>query len=110
MNNIELENKIKEIINIENYFDMIIAINNFEKDYKQTDFYKTTKKSLSDVIKEAKLHYALQFTDIKNKIQNVINDLNLDKINELLDQIGITFGEENSEIRDILSSFNKSIN
>ena len=30
MNNIELENKIKELLNIENYFDMIVAMKKFE--------------------------------------------------------------------------------
>ena len=38
MNNQELELKIKEIINIPNMFDMIIAAQNFEKEYRKSDF------------------------------------------------------------------------
>ena len=54
MNNQELELKIKEIINIPNMFDMIIAAQNFEKEYRKSDFYKTTKMPLNEVIKNAK--------------------------------------------------------
>lgn len=45
MNNIELENKIKEIIEQDNYFDMMLLASVFEKDYKTSDFYKATKKT-----------------------------------------------------------------
>lgn len=105
MNNIELENKIKEIINIENYFDMMIAVNDFEKEYKTSDFYKITKKSLLEVIKEVKVFYTLQFKDIGKKLQKIINELDLNKINELLDQMGKIFGEENADIQSLLNSF-----
>ena len=36
MNNSELELKIKEIIKIENFFDMMEAAQDFEKEYKQS--------------------------------------------------------------------------
>lgn len=67
------------------------------------------KKPLLEVIKEAKVFYTLQFNDIRKKIQKVINDLDLSKINELLDQIGNVFGEENNEIRETLNIF-KNLN
>lgn len=102
MNNAELELKIKEIIAIENYFDMIIAVKDFEKDYKGSDFYKETKMSLVEVIKQAKLHYALQLSDLSSKIQKVINELNVDNLNSVLDQISGVFGKENTEIKESL--------
>ena len=46
MNNQELELKVKELLAIENFFDMIIAVKDFEKEYKNSDFFKSTKMSL----------------------------------------------------------------
>ena len=43
MNNNELELKIKEILSIENFFDMMEAVFDFEKEYKGSEFYKKTK-------------------------------------------------------------------
>ena len=37
MNNQELELKVKEILEIENFFDLIEAVCAFEKEYKQSD-------------------------------------------------------------------------
>ena len=104
MNNVELEQKIKEIIAIENYFDMKIAINEFESEYKQSDFYKKIKMPLKDIVYEARMHYALHLEGIGDKIQKIINGLSLEKFNELLDQISTTFGNENAEIGDMLDT------
>ena len=86
MNNIELENKIKELLNIENYFDMIVAMKKFEPEYKKSDFFKETKMPLDIAVKQAKIYYAFQLNDIANKIQKFINELDLTKINELISQ------------------------
>ena len=103
MNNQELELKIKEIINMPNMFDMIIAAQNFEKEYKQSDFYKATKISLKEIIKTAKIYYTLSYQDIIEKIQSLINDLDLNNINTLLDQIGSTFEQENNETMTMIN-------
>lgn len=104
MNNIELEQKIKEIIAIENYFDMKIAMNDFESEYKKTDFYKKTKISLVEVVREARIHYTLQLDNIGEKLQRMINSLSLEKFTEILDQLGQTFGTENSEIGEMINT------
>ena len=109
MNNQQLEMKIKEILSIENFFDMIEAVVAFKNEYKQTDFYKATKMPLMDVIKNAKLWYALQFSDITNKIQNMINSLDLTKISEIIEQLGEMYGQENAEIMEIANSFKEII-
>ena len=84
MNNQELELKVKEILSIENFFDMMEAVFVFEKEYKTTEFYKKTKMSLVEVMKESKMWYALQFKDIGNKIQSLINNLDLSNLNNVL--------------------------
>ena len=109
MNNQQLEMKIKEILNIENFFDMIEVVVAFKNEYKQTDFYKATKMPLMDVIKNAKLWYTLQFNDIANKIQNMINSLDLTKISEVIEQLGEMYGQENAEIMEIANSFKEII-
>ena len=103
MNNQELELKIKEIINMSNIFDMIMAAQNFEKEYKQSDFYKATKMALNEIIKTAKLYYTISYNNILEKIQSLINDLDFNKFNDLLDQISSTFEQENNDTMTMLN-------
>ena len=105
MDNIELEQKVLEIIAEENYFEMVTKALAFEKEYKTSDFYKNTKKPLMEVIKETKIFYALQLKGLEKYIQNLINNVSLDNISEILDQIEQTFSKENSEIRESLEVF-----
>ena len=108
MTNQELENKIKELLAYENMFDMIMAAQTFNKEYKTSDFYKATKMSLMDVLKASKFWYGFQFNDIITKIQQAINNLDLSHLNDLFQQIGDVFSKENDEMMDILTTF-KSI-
>ena len=103
MNNQELELKIKEIINIPNMFDMIIAAQNFEKEYKQSDFYKTTKIPLKEIIKNAKLYYIFSYRNMIERIQSLINDLDFNKVNSLLDQFSSIFEQENDETMNMIN-------
>lgn len=105
MNNQELELKVKELLEIENFFDMIIAVKDFEKEYKYSDFFKATKMPLIDVIKNAKIWYLTNLSFVGDKIQNIINNLDFNKINELLDQFGSVFAKENSETLETLQIF-----
>lgn len=105
MNNQELELKVKELLEIENFFDMIIAVKDFEKEYKCSDFFKATKMPLIDVIKNAKMWYLTNVSILGDNIQKVINDLDFDKINELLEQFGNVFEKENSETFENLQLF-----
>ena len=109
MNNQELEIRIKEILAVENFFDMIEAANDFEKEYKKTDFFKKTKMSLIDVIKNGKVWYALQLDDVGSKIQKIINELNYEKVNEILDQFGNIFQQENMETLNIFKEFKEIV-
>ena len=114
MDNQELELKIKEIIEMPNMFDMIIAAKDFEKDYKTSDFYKVTKMSLMEVIKDAKMYYLFSYNGILEKIQSLINDLDFNKVNSLLEQMSSVFEQENNdtmaminELKDFKDIINK---
>ena len=103
MNNQELELKIKEIINMPNMFDMIIAAQNFEKEYKQSDFYKATKMSLKEIIKIAKIYYTFSYQNMIERMQSLINDLDFNKVNSLLDQFSSMFEQENDETMTMIN-------
>lgn len=109
MNNQELESKVKEILSIENFFDMIEATLAFEKEYKTTEFYKKTKISLVAIMKASKIWYALQFKDIGSKIQSLINDLDLSNLNNVLEQLGDVYGQENEETLNIIKEFKEIV-
>jgi hypothetical protein len=104
MNNQELELRVKEILAVENFFDMTVAAIEFEKEYKGTEFYKKTKMPLVEVIKNAKLWYGFQLNDIGSKLQKLINELDLSKLSELLSQLGDVFGVENEEIISMIKT------
>ena len=105
MNNTELELKVKEILEHENFFDMVEAVFAFEKEYKATNFYKKTKMPLINVVKESKIWYALQFKDVIKKLQTAINELDLSNINEILEQLGEVYSKENSDIMSMVKEF-----
>lgn len=43
MNNRELQTKIKEILKISNYFEMVLEAKGFEKEYKNSEFLNKQK-------------------------------------------------------------------
>lgn len=104
MTNIELEQKVKEIIAEENMFDMIEKALSFEKEYKQTSFYKTTKMPILSVIEKAKMFYfKINFDELFKQLQDKISSLNLDNINDLMNQIANIFESENNEIYNMIN-------
>lgn len=109
MNNQELELKVKEILAIENFFDMMEAAIAFEKEYKGTNFFKKTKMPLVEVIKNSKMWYTLQLNDIGNALQNLINGLELSHITDLINQLGNVYQTENEEMLTIIQEFQKIV-
>ena len=105
MNNIELEQEILEILTEDNYFEMILKVKDFEPIYKKSDFYKATKKPLSEVIKECKIYYALQLRDASRYIQALIDGISLDNISQILDKAENMFSQENKEVKESLEEF-----
>ena len=77
---------------------MIMMAQAFEKEYKNSDFYKATKMPLMEVIKFSKAWYAVQFEDILNGAQRVVDSLNFDNVSAVMDQFGELFTQENEAI------------
>lgn len=55
MDNKELNIKFQEILSTKNFFDMLENAMAFEKEYKQSSFYKKTKLSLLEALKYHKV-------------------------------------------------------
>ena len=105
INNEDLQKKVLELLEEENYFDFIIKAKVFEPEYKQSDFYKTTKMPLKQMIREAKIFYAVQFRDLGKAIQRTLDGLNFGNFNTVLDKLGDMFSQENGDIMDNMSQF-----
>lgn len=109
MNNQELELRIKEILKNRNFFDMIESAINFEKEYKTSDFFRKTKISLMEVIKEAKTWYITQLDNIGEKIQELLDNLDVTKVNSILTQLGNIYTGENEETMAIIKEFKELV-
>lgn len=109
MNNQELELKVKEILAIENFFDMMEAAIAFEKEYKGTNFFKKTKMPLVEVIKNSKTWYTFQLKGIGEHIQGLIDGLDFTNVNDIINNLGTTYAQENHEIMDIIKEFQKIV-
>jgi hypothetical protein len=96
MNNYELYLKLIEIASY-NPLDGYCMLRNFDKEYKRSDLYKTTKMSLQNAYSYVlssmwtQLYFKLQeVTDITSwvaKFNNFIDDLDEDKVQSLLNKI-----------------------
>lgn len=105
MDNTELNNKLKELLTTKNYFDYALNVKDFEKEYKESDFYKKTKKPLKDVLFESRFHYFFLLEGIEKRIQEVIDSLNLEKIESLMNDMSSMFEQENGEILKAANTF-----
>ena len=104
MTNKQLEQKVEKFLEIENYFDFIEAVYGFEKEYKNSDFYKKTKMPLLSIIKEARWFYGLNVNKVFAKIQTLIDKLDLSHLMDLIEKIGTTYETENEQIMNLMSS------
>jgi hypothetical protein len=98
MTNAELDARLKTICLMPNFIEAILAIQKFEPEYKKSDFYKVTKMPLVEVIKQAKIWYTVDFSELRIQLQKMIDGLSFEKITEIIDQVGQTFEKENKEI------------
>lgn len=98
MNNKEIE-RILDETSKESFCDGIIKILSYEKEYKQSDFYKTTKIPLLQLYKNYKESIAFSPKEIFNYIQENIDKLNLENLDNVLNQF---VHETDSEYNDTI--------
>jgi len=95
-NNEYLNKKLSEIVEKDNFFDVILELKEFEKEYKQSNFYKTTKINLMDLVKDARIFYLTNTKHLTDKLNKIINSLDGEKIAAMLDE-GASILEANNE-------------
>ena len=105
MTNVELKERVENIIAIEDYFDRSIAISNFENDYKKSDFFKITKKPLDNLVRDYRIDNLLSIKKLRKGLQEILDKLDFTNIDDTLNKISDTFGQENSEIIDTIKDF-----
>lgn len=99
MNNEELFTKMKGILEQNNPFDIMMMLRGFDKEYKTSEFYKTTKMSLKEVVEYYRILKPFNILSLKQDIQELLDGLNLDNVNEVMDKMAATFAQENLEIQ-----------
>lgn len=101
MTNKQLQDKFVEInLKHDNIFDKYLALQEIDKDYKTSDFYKATHKSVSSAF-ELYLQYVGKFDSILSILQDdeAITRL-LNKVVEVFDMNNVlnTMDEDNKEL------------
>jgi hypothetical protein len=102
MNNEQLQQQLTEILSTKNFFDMLEKAVEFEKEYKQSGFYKKTKMPLIEVLKYNKVWSLMNLDGLMKNIQERINSLDLSNLTNIIGQAGELFAMENEEIQEMI--------
>lgn len=104
MTNQEIQNKIEELINMDNICDFILEAQKFEKDYKQSEFYKQTKMKFTDLITTYKTIHIINYQEMYNKVQSMINNFDLEQLETVLDNFNTVASGISEEMKGELSN------
>lgn len=97
MTNQELNDRIKEIAK-KPTLEQIVEMVGFEKEYKQTEFYKTTKMPLEKLVRTEQINAFVSMSWVRPMIQDVLDNIKLDHLEELINQTASVFAKENADI------------
>lgn len=104
MTNQEIIEKINTLMSEnENFCDLLLALKNFNKEYKKSDFYKKTRISLNRLVKQYRAYLFTNLDEIFDRIQEKINNLDLSNVQNIVDTLGFN---TDREIEDLNSSWN----
>ena len=104
MTNQEIIEKINTLMSEnENFCDLLLALKNFNKEYKKSDFYKKTRISLNRLIRQYRAYSFTNLDEIFDRVQEKINNLDLSNIQNIVDTLGFN---TDREIEDLNSSWN----
>lgn len=104
MTNQEIIEKINTLMSEnENFCDLLLALKNFNKEYKKSDFYKKTRISLNRLVRQYRAYSFTNLNEIFDRVQEKINNLDLSNIQNIVDTLGFN---TDREIEDLNSSWN----
>lgn len=104
MTNQEIIEKINTLMSEnENFCDLLLALKNFNKEYKKSDFYKKTRISLNRLVRQYRAYSFTNLDEIFGRIQEKINNLDLSNVQNIVDTLGFN---TDREIEDLNSSWN----
>lgn len=104
MTNQEIIEKINTLMSEnENFCDLLLALKNFNKEYKKSDFYKKTRISLNRLVRQYRAYSFANLDEIFDRVQEKINNLDLSNIQNIVDTLGFN---TDREIEDLNSSWN----
>lgn len=101
-----LNTRLQEILTQNsNFFDVVLQLKEFEKEYKQSDFFKQTKISLFDLVNEAKIFYLTNTSILIDKLNKIIEGLDVDKLLAVLQEGGSILESNNNATLEQLKEF-----
>lgn len=104
MTNQEIIEKINTLMSEnENFCDLLLALKNFNKDYKKSDFYKKTRISLNRLIRQYRAYSFTNLDEVFDRVQEKINNLDLSNVQNIVDTLGFN---TDREIEDLNGSWN----
>ena len=104
MTNQEIIEKINTLMSEnENFCDLLLALKNFNKEYKKSGFYKKTRISLNLLVRQYRAYSFTNLDEIFDRVQEKINNLDLSNVQNIVDTLGFN---TDREIEDLNSSWN----
>lgn len=104
MTNQEIIEKINTLMSEnENFCDLLLALKNFNREYKKSNFYKKTRISLNRLVRQYKTYSFTNLDEIFDRIQEKINNLDFSNVQNIVDTLGFN---TDREIEDLNSSWN----
>ena len=104
MTNQEIIEKINTLMSEnENFCDLLLALKDFNKEYKKSDFYKKTRISLNRLVRQYRVYSFTNLDEIFDRVQEKINNLDLSNVQNIVDTLGFN---TDREIEDLNSSWN----
>lgn len=104
MTNQEIIEKINTLMSEnENFCDLLLALKNFNKDYKKSDFYKKTRISLNRLVRQYRAYSFTNLDEVFDRVQEKINNLDLSNVQNIVDTLGFN---TDREIEDLNGSWN----
>lgn len=89
LTNFDISNKLRSLRDIKDPCDRIMALMTFEPEYKQSNFYKITKRPLRELYYEIAIEDILTFRSMLQNFKEFLDELDADKLIALFDEVNM---------------------